>query len=253
VTDTHGRIAVVQGASRGLGLALVSALLERRDTGRVLATARQPAASTGLAALGVRYGTRLVCEQIDVGDEASIASAAVRISEVVPRIDWLVNCAGVLHDGGLRPEKRLDDVDPECLRRSFEVNAFGPLLVAKHLLSLLRQSEAGLIANVSARVGSIEDNRSGGWYGYRASKAAQNMFTRTLAIELRRRAPNVTCVALHPGTVATELSEPFTRGLAPERLFAPHDAALKLIEVMRSVTTEDSGSFLDWARKPIPW
>ncbi len=251
--NSDGRIIVVQGASRGLGLALVSALLERPDTGRVLATARQPVESTGLAELSVRFGTRLVCEQIDVVEEASIASAAKRISETVPRVDWLVNCAGVLHGGGLRPEKRLDDVDPDRLRRSFEVNAFGPLLVAKHFLFLLRQSEAAVLANISARVGSIEDNRSGGWYGYRASKAAQNMFTRTLAIELRRRAPNVTCVALHPGTVATELSAPFTRGLAPERLFAPRDAALKLIEVMRSLTSEDSGSFLDWAGKPIAW
>ncbi len=229
-------MAVVQGASRGLGLALVEALLERPDTDRVFATAREPESSVGLAHLQARHGTRLVCERLDVRDEPSIAAAAVRIREAAPRCHWLVNCAGVLHGADLRPEKRLEDVDPERLRRSFEVNAFGPLLVAKHFLSLLRHDEAAILANVSARVGSIEDNGIGGWYGYRASKAAQNMFTRTLAIELRRRAPNVTCVALHPGTVATDLSAPFRSGVAPRQLFAPREAAEKLIDVTHPLT-----------------
>jgi len=253
VTVASGCVAVVQGSSRGLGLALVEALLERPDTDRVFATAREPESSEGLANLQARHGTRLVCERLDVRHEPSIAAAAARIGEAVPRIHWLVNCAGVLHDGDLRPEKRLEDVDPERLRRSFEVNAFGPLLVAKHFLSLLRYGEAAILANVSARVGSIGDNRIGGWYGYRAAKAAQNMFTRTLAIELRRRAPNVSCVALHPGTVATDLSAPFRRGVAPQRVFAPREAAEKLIDVIRSLGPEDSGSFLDWARQAIPW
>jgi NAD(P)-dependent dehydrogenase (short-subunit alcohol dehydrogenase family) len=253
VTVASGCVAIVQGTSRGLGLALVEALLERPDTDRVFATARQPDRSVGLATLQARHGTRLVCERLDVRDESSIVAAAARIGEAVPRVHWLVNCAGVLHGADLRPEKRLEQVDSEQLRRSFEVNAFGPLLVAKHFLSLLHHDEAAVLANLSARVGSIDDNRIGGWYGYRAAKAAQNMFTRTLAIELRRRAPNVTCVALHPGTVATDLSAPFRRGVAPQRVFAPREAAEKLIDVMRSLGPEDSGSFLDWARKPIPW
>ncbi len=253
MTSASGRIAVVQGASRGIGLALVETLLERPDIERVFATAREPDASAELSALRAQYGNRLVCDRIDVRDEASIEAAAKRIGEAAPRVHWLVNCAGVLHGEGLRPEKRLEDADPDRLRRSFEVNAFGPLLVAKHFLALLRHDEPAVLANLSARVGSIEDNRIGGWYGYRASKAAQNMFTRTLAIELRRRAPNVVCVALHPGTVATALSEPFRNGIALERIFDPRTAAHKLIDVIQSLTPEDSGSFLDWARKPIPW
>ncbi len=244
---------MVQGSSRGLGLALVEVLLERPGTARVFATARDPDQSAGLAALRARHGARLVCERLDVSDEESIAAAATRIGETTKRVHCLVNCAGVLHGGGLRPERRLEDADPHGLQRSFVVNALGPLLVAKHFLTLLRHDESAVLANVSARVGSIEDNHIGGWYGYRAAKAAQNMFTRTLSIELRRRAPNVICVALHPGTVATELSQPFTRGLAPERVFEPRDAARKLLEVIRSLTPDDSGTFLDWARKPIPW
>jgi NAD(P)-dependent dehydrogenase (short-subunit alcohol dehydrogenase family) len=253
MNGSSGCVAVVQGASRGIGLALVEALLERPEIGRVFATSREPEASVGLRTLRAHHGERLAFDRIDVRDEASIEAAARRIAEATPRVHWLINCAGVLHGDGLKPEKRLEDADPERLRRSFEVNAVGPLLVAKHFLARLCHEQPAVLANLSARVGSIEDNRIGGWYGYRASKAAQNMFTRTLAIELRRRAPNVVCISLHPGTVATALSEPFRRGIAPERIFDPRDAARKLIDVIQSLTPEDSGSFLDWDRKPIPW
>jgi NAD(P)-dependent dehydrogenase (short-subunit alcohol dehydrogenase family) len=246
-------VALVQGASRGLGLALVRTLLAADGVTRVFATARAPERSEGLAQLGDEYGARLVCEQLDVCDEASIRAAAERVAAREPRLHWLLNCAGLLHDGVLRPEKRLEDADPERLRRLFDVNAIGPLLVAKHFVSLLRHDEPAVLANISARVGSIDDNRSGGWYGYRASKAAQNMFTRTLALELSRRAPQLVCIALHPGTVATDLSAPYRGGLAPERLFSPERAAEQLWSVLRSLTPEDSGRFLDWAGKSVPW
>ena len=252
---TTGRgpeVALVQGASRGLGLAFVERLLARGDL-HVVATARDPAGSAGLAALRDRHGPRLLCEPLDVRDETSIATAAAQISAVHPRLHLLVNCAGLLHDERLRPEKRLEDADPRRLRRVFEVNAIGPLLVARHFLPLLRHGDRAVLANVSARVGSIGDNRLGGWYGYRASKAAQNMFTRTLAIELRRRAPAVVCVALHPGTVETDLSAPFRGGASPDRRFSPDRAAEQLLGVIDSLGPDDSGIFLDWARKPIAW
>jgi NAD(P)-dependent dehydrogenase (short-subunit alcohol dehydrogenase family) len=247
------RVGMIEGASRGIGLALVETLLEAGDVDRVVATSRDPDRSKGLALLRARHGRRLICERLDVCDEASVEEAAKRIGEQVPRVHWLVNCAGLLHDAALRPEKRLEDVDPARLRRLFEVNAFGPLLVAKHFLPLLRHAERSVLANVSARVGSIEDNRVGGWYGYRASKAAQNMLTRTLAIELRRRAPRVICIALHPGTVATALSAPYRAGLDPERVFTPGRAAQQLWSVIRGLGPEDGGRFLDWAGKPVPW
>ncbi len=245
-------VALVQGASRGLGLAFVEQLLARGRV-RVVATARSPERSAQLMARAECSGPRLLCVPLDVTDESSIEAAAERIGSAFPRLDLLVNCAGLLHDAALRPEKRLEQVDPERLRRLFDVNAIGPLLVARHFLPLLTHGDRAVVANVSARVGSIEDNRIGGWYGYRASKAAQNMFTRTLAIELHRRAPAVVCVALHPGTVETDLSAPFRRGVPPERRFAPKRAAERLLDVIDSLGPEDSGSFLDWARKPIPW
>lgn len=248
------RVALVQGASRGLGLAFVRALFDRADVDRVVATCRDPEASEGLALLRSERGDALVTVRLDVRDERTIASGAARVAEECGQLHWLVNCAGVLHDGpDLLPEKKLEDVDPERLRAAFEVNAFGPLLVAKHFLALLRHEERAVLANVSARVGSIGDNRLGGWYAYRASKAAQNAFTRNLAIELGRRAPNVICLALHPGTVDTDLSRPFQRNVPVERLFDAKRAASQLLRVIDSCTRDDSGRFLAWDGQSIPW
>lgn len=248
------RVAMVQGASRGLGLAFVRALLERDDVDRVVATSRAPEQSEGLGALRSEHGDAIVALRLDVRDERTIEDAAGSLSSSgVSRLHWLINCAGWLHDGGSGPEKRLEDADPERLRTAFEVNAFGPLLVAKHLFPFLRHDERAVLANLSARVGSIGDNRRGGWYAYRASKAAQNMFTRNLAIELGRRAPNVVCLALHPGTVDTDLSRPFQRNLSFERLFDAARAAEQLLVVIDGCQAEDSGRFLAWDGKPIDW
>ena len=246
---------MVQGASRGIGLALVEALAARPEIGRVVATSRDPDRSEGLRRLREALGDAIVLVDLDVREEPSIVAACARVRELAgPRLHWLINAAGILHDGErLRPEKRLEDLDPAALRTAFEINAFGPVLVAKHFLPLLRHDERAVFASLSARVGSIEDNHRGGWYGYRASKAAQNMFTRTLALECARRAPNVLCLALHPGTVETELSQPFRKNLPPERLFRPDDAARKLLAVADRCRREDSGRFFAWDGQPIPW
>jgi NAD(P)-dependent dehydrogenase (short-subunit alcohol dehydrogenase family) len=249
------RVAFVSGASRGLGLAFARALLERGDVDRVVAGSRDPAASEGLARLRAQHDGAVLSVRLDVCDEATIAAAAVRTAETCgPRLHWLINCAGVLHEGeALRPERRLEDVDPGALHAVFAVNAFGPLLLAKHFVALLRHDERAVLANVSARVGSIGDNRRGGWYAYRASKAAQNMFTRTLATELARRAPNVVCLALHPGTVDTSLSRPFQRSVPAGSLFTPERAAAQLLDVIDACTAKDSGRFLAWDGQSIPW
>ena len=249
------RVAVVQGASRGIGLALVEALLQRPEVERVVATCRRPDESEGLIRLQAEHGNRLSSLPLDVTDESSIAQAAKDLARAgVPRIHYLLNCAGVLQDDtALAPEKKLEDLRPEALEHVFRVNAFGPLLVAKHFLPLLRHPDRAILANLSARVGSIEDNQLGGWYAYRSSKAAQNMLTRTLAIELGRRARNVICIALHPGTVDTELSRPFQRGVPEAKLFAPRRAAAQLLQVVDDCTPEQNGCFLAWDGQPIPW
>ena len=253
--NVRARIALVQGASRGIGLALVEALLARPDVDRVVATSRRPEESASLTRLKSEHGHKLSTLPLDVTKESSIAQAAEDAAQNgVERIHWLFNCAGVLHDeAGLAPEKKIEDLRPEALEHIFRVNAFGPLLVAKHFLPLLRHPDRAILANLSARVGSIEDNHLGGWYGYRASKAAQNMFTRTLAIEFGRRARNVICVALHPGTVDTKLSRPFQSNVPEAKLFDPRQAAAQLLRVVDDCTAEQNGCFLAWDGQPIPW
>ena len=246
--------ALVHGASRGIGLRVAENLLAADASNEVIASSRAPTESSGLQALVARFGSRVRLLPLDSTNEESIERAAARASEAFERLHLLVNCAGVLHDGAaLRPEKRLEALDAEALRRSFEVNAIGPALVARSFFPLLAHDERAVVANLSARVGSIEDNRIGGWYGYRASKAAQNMLTRTLAIELGRRAPNVICVALHPGTVETDLSRPFLRAAKRSTVHTPAEAAKYLVAVIDGLTPADTGRFIAWDGTPIPW
>jgi NAD(P)-dependent dehydrogenase (short-subunit alcohol dehydrogenase family) len=219
------QVALVQGASRGIGLALVEALLERGEVARVVATSREPQAAQRLAELRAHHGDALLVVPLDVRDERTIAAAAAHVADACgPELHWVVNCAGLLHDGAsLRPERSIEQVDAQGL------------------------------ANLSARVGSIADNRLGGWYGYRAAKTAQNMFTRTLSIELARRAPNVICLALHPGTVDTDLSRPFQASVPADRLFDPPRAARQLLQVIDAASPQESGRFLAWDGSLIPW
>ncbi|MEM9865784.1 MAG: SDR family oxidoreductase, partial [Myxococcota bacterium] len=201
-------VCIVQGASRGIGLEFVRQLAARGE--RVIATCRSPGRADALQALAAANHVRVLA--LDLEDERPIEAAA---AEVDGEISLLINAAGLLHDGELQPEKKLAHVDPASLQRVFAVNAYGPLLMAKHFASKLPRRERAVFASLSARVGSIGDNRLGGWYAYRASKAAQNMFTKNLAIELGRRHKGLAVIALHPGTVRTDLSAPF-RSNVPE-------------------------------------
>ena len=169
-------------------------------------------------------------------------------------LDLVFVATGILHDGDtLQPEKTWRSLDPAALRRSFDINCIGPTLVAKHLLPLLRRDRKAVFAALSARVGSIADNQLGGWYGYRASKAALNMTIRTLAIELARRNPSAVCVGLHPGTVDSELSRPFQRGVPADRLFSPERAAAQLLAVIDDLTPQSSGRLFAWDGSEIPF
>ena len=221
------RPALVVGASGGIGAALADALATRGN-----------AVST--------WSRRH--DGLDLTNEASIAGAVAGLAEP-PRL--VLVATGLLHEPGLSPEKSLAALDPERLARSFAVNAIGPALLAKHLLPRMPRQGRSVYAVLSARVGSIADNKLGGWYGYRASKAALNQFVRTAAIEQARRAPEAVVVALHPGTVASGLSEPF-RGSA-ERVFTPAEAAGHLLDVLAELGPADSGGFFAWDGSPIPF
>ncbi len=249
--STSGRFALVQGASRGIGLALTRSLLADPSFDRVFATCRRPEDDTGLAR---ESNPGLEVLRLDAADEATISDAATAVRGSSGRLDLLINVAGILHDGeDLGPEKKLESITPEGLRRTFDVNAAGPLLVLKHFHRLLAHDSRSVIANVSARVGSIADNRLGGWYGYRGSKAALNMFTRTAAIELGRRARNAIVVAVHPGTVDTDLSRPFQKSVPSSKLFAPARAAEQSLAVLDGLRPEQSGTFVAWDGTTIPW
>jgi NAD(P)-dependent dehydrogenase (short-subunit alcohol dehydrogenase family) len=226
--------AIVVGATGGIGAAIVAALREEDAFATVHGLAR--------SARGDNH--------IDLEDEASIAAAAGRIA-LGPTPGLVIVATGLLHDGDHGPEKTRSDLDPAWLARSFAVNAIGPALVAKHFLPLMPRTGRSVLAMLSARVGSISDNKLGGWYGYRASKAALNMLVRTLAIEEKRRNDRAILVALHPGTVDTNLSRPFQGNVRPGTLFTPDRAALQLLDTLDALRPPDSGKLFDYEGNEI--
>ncbi|MEY2926226.1 MAG: hypothetical protein RL367_703 [Pseudomonadota bacterium] len=181
----------------------------------------------------------------DLEDEPSIAAAAAQIGKA-GALDLIIVTTGLLHGGGIAPEKSWRALDPATMARVFALNTIGPALIAKHFLPLLARDRRSVFAVLSARVGSISDNRLGGWHSYRASKAALNMLVRNFALELATRNPNAIAVALHPGTVATRLSEPFQHGVAADRLFSPDVSAGHLLTVLDGLTVQDSGGLFAW-------
>lgn len=250
---TNGLTALVIGGTRGIGLGLVEALLANPAYDRVIAAGRTVGGHAGLDRLTTTHGSRCDRLRLDLADEASIEAAATELQARAPALQLLINTAGQLHGDGLQPERRLADVRPERLLASYAINAVGPILVAKHFQRLLAHGERAVLATLSARVGSIGDNRLGGWYAYRAAKAAQNQLMHTAAIELARRARELIVVSLHPGTVETGLSAPFRGNVAAERLFTPAFAAERLLAVIAGLDRESSGRFYAWDGSEIPW
>lgn len=187
---------------------------------------------------------------IDLLDEDSLERAAVFAAER-GEIRLVIDATGFLHDDRQAPEKSLRQLDGVNLARSFALNAIGPALIMKHLLPQLPRSGKAVFATLSARLGSIGDNRLGGWYSYRASKAALNQLVRTASVELARRCPDALCIALHPGTVSTPLTDPFAAtGLQSH---SPPVAARHMLAVVDGLTREASGGFFDWRGERVPW
>lgn len=205
------------GASGGIGRALADALEEE---GAVVRRFSRP--------------------ELDLLDEATVAAAAAAAG--APEL--VIVATGILHDGNDGPEKSIAALDPAWLARQYAINTIGPALVAKHFLSVMPKQGRSVLAFLSARVGSISDNRLGGWYGYRASKAALNQLIRTLAIEDKRRNERGIVVGLHPGTVDTRLSKPFQQ--AGRDLFKPDRAAVQLLDVIDGLKPQDSGRLFAW-------
>jgi len=228
-----GSLGIVIGASGAIGGALLDSLQHAFGVTRAIGFSRSRLPS------------------LDLTSEASIADAAHQLLQfdLPPRL--IIDATGFLHGDGVSPEKSLRQLDAANLAKAFSLNAIGPALLMKHFLPLLPRAGKAVFATLSARVGSIEDNHLGGWYGYRASKAALNQLVRTAAIELKRRQPEAICVALHPGTVDSRLSAPFRKiGLAVR---SPVEAADRLLEVIDRLRPEDSGGFFDYRGERVQW
>lgn len=239
---------LVCGASRGIGLALCTALLARDDVGQLWAVSR----SDGLAALAEEYGERVALMDCDARDEPALAALASEVERTCNHLHLVISTLGILHQEGARAEKSLAQLDLAGLQASFATNAFAPILLLKHLLPLLRKGPATFAA-LSARVGSIGDNRLGGWYSYRASKAALNQLLHTASIELKRLNPAATVLALHPGTTDTALSRPFQGNVPAKKLFEPAFAAQRILEQIERLDPSHSGGFWAWDGQPIEW
>ena len=234
--------AVVFGATGGVGAALVGGLAARADIARVHAVARRP----------LDAGGKVTAHRADLLDEDALAEVAAAVAaDGAPEL--VIVATGILSDGdALQPEKSWKHLDLPAMERVFRANTFGPALAAKHMLAIMPRQGRAVFAALSARVGSISDNRIGGWHSYRASKAALNMIVRNIAIEQARRNNAFIAVSLHPGTVDTGLSKPFQSNVPDTQLFTPQTSAAHLIGVIDGLKPGDSGKAFDWAGEEIP-
>ena len=223
--------ALVIGASGGIGAAFVAALQADPRCAAVTALHRRSQPS------------------IDLLDDHSIAAAAADLAAQGLRFQLILVATGVLHGEGFQPEKRLAEVALGSLEAVFRINTFGPALVLRHFTPLLDRQH-GVLAVLSAKVGSIEDNRLGGWYAYRASKAALNMLLKTAAIELRRTHPGAVLAALHPGTVRSALSRPFKGDQIGQD---PAAACAGMLAALDGLGPDDSGCFVAYNGARLPW
>lgn len=240
------KVAIV-GGSGGIGAALVSELAASVDVSLIHATYhRTPQASVPISPSDT---TEVKWSQLDVTDEQSLAEWVERLGAV----DWIVNCVGLLHTDEHQPEKTIRQFDPVLFQQSMNVNCLPTLLLAKYAHLALKRSDKSLFATVSARVGSIEDNRLGGWHSYRASKAALNMVLKCLAIEWARTMPNARVLSMHPGTTDTALSQPFQQRISEGKLFSPAKTAGYLLAHMHDAHEQESGRFIAWDGSKIPW
>ncbi len=231
-------LALVVGAG-GIGRALVPTLRRRCPELTVVLCGRQLSAGEGWC--------------VDLEDLRSLEALQQRLGEAEQPLRLVFNASGRLHGLGLQPEKRLQQVRANALAESYAINAMAPLLLAQSIEPCLERERPFHFASLSARVGSIGDNHSGGWYAYSAAKAAQNQLLRCLSIEWTRRYPQACVTLLHPGTTDTALSRPFQSFVPPDRLFTPARAAEQLLDVLLSQSAADSGAFLAWDGQAIPW
>ncbi|MEJ2763299.1 SDR family NAD(P)-dependent oxidoreductase [Photobacterium sp. MCCC 1A19761] len=244
---------MIAGGSGGIGQALVTRCLANGDA--VTAMTRSP--SHTLCQLQKAYPNQLAVIQGELSQAPESTRAALAaLFDRYGYPDWVINAAGVLHQAHvpqLTPEKRLSEITPRTFELNLTVNTYTSIVLAQWLAAFYPRQARFRFACLSAMVGSISDNRSGGWYSYRMSKAALNMFIKTLSIEWRRQFPQASVAAIHPGTTKTPLSAPFRDGIDPRRYYTPAQSAERILRIVSTLTPEQSGRFFHWDGSELPW
>jgi NAD(P)-dependent dehydrogenase (short-subunit alcohol dehydrogenase family) len=232
-------VAII-GSSGAIGRAFLDAYIADKDISNIYSISRTEVKSND---------KRIIHINIDVTDEVSVKAAASKIEE--NRLDRLIVATGVLHTKSFGPEKSIKDIKIENFVKIFSVNTFGPALIGKYFLPLMTKDQKSIVAFLSARVGSISDNKLGGWYAYRASKSALNQIIKNFSIEAKRTNSSGIIIGLQPGTVKSKLSEPFQKNVKKGKLFLPEDSVDSLVKVIENVMQNDSGKIFDWEGEEI--
>ena len=232
-------VAII-GSSGAIGRAFLDAYIADKDISNIYSISRTEVKSND---------KRIIHINIDVTDEVSVKAAASKIEE--NRLDRLIVATGVLHTKSFGPEKSIKDIKIENFVKIFSVNTFGPALIGKYFLPLMTKDQKSIVAFLSARVGSISENKLGGWYAYRASKSALNQIIKNFSIEAKRTNSSGIIIGLQPGTVKSKLSEPFQKNVKKGKLFLPEDSVDNLIKVIENVMQNDSGKIFDWEGEEI--
>ena len=244
--STEKSNALVLGASGGLAQALIAQFLADTTIDTVIAVSSKPAPVSVQAESSLLW----ICTEYQ---EPAMLEVVEKLKDYSGNISRVCICHGLLHTDSLWPEKRLEDIKPEALHEIFQANAVVPALWLKLLHRVLKGKQPTIVAALSARVGSITDNRLGGWYAYRSSKSALNMLLKTIAIEYARRVKNVKLISFHPGTTDTALSKPFQATVPEGKLFTPEFVAERLTGIMDNAVVDGQLSYLDWDNKTIPY
>jgi NAD(P)-dependent dehydrogenase (short-subunit alcohol dehydrogenase family) len=248
--------ALIVGASGGIGYAMAERLASDSAVQTLVLCSRQAESSEPLLRLQSQLtaaGKQCLLLNLDITNEVSLSNLTAQLKNHLQGLDLIINTAGLLHAKDVTPEKMLEQISLPAMQQIFAVNAYGPILLVQALIPWLKARRRVVFASLSARVGSIADNRLGGWYSYRASKAAQNQLLKTLSVELARRNPESIVLALHPGTTDTGLSRPFQANVAQEKLFTPDFVAERLLHLMTQATPDDTGRFIAWDGQDIDW
>ena len=233
--------ALIIGGTGGIGLAIIKQLLLIKPHAQIHATylSHQPS----------YQHPQLHWHQINITIETDITKLAAQFTQ----LDIVINAVGILHTTEHLPEKSIQQFDMDFFNTNIQTNTLPTLLIAKHFMMQLKASPRSYFVTVSAKVGSIEDNKLGGWISYRSSKAALNMAIKTISIEWRTKLPHCGVIAFHPGTTASSLSKPFQRNVAPHKLFTPEYTAQCLLNLLATLTPQDTGKFLSYNGNSLPW